>query len=353
MSDTDTVSRGKCELKKYIVVILALIMLMMLGGCNYVEELVINSDGTYTAMVSQYMNIDDINMASRYTTSSGKEPVVYTEESFEEAYASSGAAEGELKTKVIDGVKYYLDSTNDATESVSKSTAYQITADSFVLKANEDNNMDDLLERFGKGELEQSGEDMEKLKSMVTVSLNVTMPSEIVFTNGTLSADKKTVTFKYSLKKYKNNYYAYTKNSPELIRITGLDGKYTRKKTIRISTFDKVKGIKLNGEEISTKKLTLDRDGVYTLTVKTEHGRKTVKFTRDTAAPVVSGVESGKNYKEKRTISFSDDGSGIKSATLNGKKIRNGASVKKTGRYKLVVEDRAGNKTKVSFKITK
>ena len=52
-----------------------------------------------------------------------------------------------------------------------------------------------------------------------------------------------------------------------------------------------------------------------------------------------------------KTIKFSDK-YGIKSATLNGKKISSGKVVSKNGSYKLVVTDKAGNKSIIKFKIT-
>jgi hypothetical protein len=71
----------------------------------------------------------------------------------------------------------------------------------------------------------------------------------------------------------------------------------------------------------------------------------------DTKKPTVSGVKNGKTYKKAVTITFSDDGSGVKSAKLNGKSIKSGKTVSESGSYKLVVTDKAGNKKTVKFKI--
>lgn len=73
----------------------------------------------------------------------------------------------------------------------------------------------------------------------------------------------------------------------------------------------------------------------------------------DTKRPTVTGVKNKKVYKKAVTIKFKDAGSGIKSAKLNGKTIKTGKKVKKVGKYKLVVTDKAGNKTTISFRIAK
>jgi hypothetical protein len=99
------------------------------------------------------------------------------------------------------------------------------------------------------------------------------------------------------------------------------------------------------------------KNGKVTFMVVTTSGKryaKTYKVTGiDTTKPTVSGVQNGKTYKKAVTIKFSDKGSGIKSATLNGKKIKTGKKVSANGTYKLVVTDKAGNKKTVKFTIKK
>ena len=79
---------------------------------------------------------------------------------------------------------------------------------------------------------------------------------------------------------------------------------------------------------------------------------KTFKISknRDKTKPTVKGVKNNKTYKRAVKIRFFDK-SGIKKATLNGKKIKSGKKVKKKGKYKLIVIDNAGNKTIIKFKI--
>lgn len=72
----------------------------------------------------------------------------------------------------------------------------------------------------------------------------------------------------------------------------------------------------------------------------------------DKTKPTITGVKNGKTYKKAVTIKFSDK-SGIRKATLNGKKIKSGTKVKKNGSYTLIVTDKAGNSRTVRFKIRK
>lgn len=77
----------------------------------------------------------------------------------------------------------------------------------------------------------------------------------------------------------------------------------------------------------------------------------TTEAPRDKTKPIVKGVKNKKIYKKAIIIKFSDKQSGIKKATLNGKKIKNGKKVKKNGKYTLKVYDKAGNCTTVKFTV--
>ena len=98
-------------------------------------------------------------------------------------------------------------------------------------------------------------------------------------------------------------------------------------------------------------------NATYTFMLEDTEGNrysKTVKVNGlDKKKPVVTGVKNKKTYKKTVTIKFSDKQTGIKSATLNGKKIKNKKKVSKNGSYSLVVRDKAGNKTTIKFKIKK
>lgn len=70
----------------------------------------------------------------------------------------------------------------------------------------------------------------------------------------------------------------------------------------------------------------------------------------DFTAPKTN-IKNGKTYKPGKKITFSDKGSGMKYAKLDGKKIKNGHIVRKKGKHKLVLADKAGNKRTVKFTI--
>lgn len=76
-------------------------------------------------------------------------------------------------------------------------------------------------------------------------------------------------------------------------------------------------------------------------------------FVVDTKAPTVSGVKNKKIYKKAVKIRVSDQVSGVKKITLNGKKIKSGAVIKKNGVYKLVATDNSGHKKVIRFAIRK
>lgn len=99
------------------------------------------------------------------------------------------------------------------------------------------------------------------------------------------------------------------------------------------------------------------KNGSYTIMLMDTNGGRYSKVVSvkeiDTKKPKVTGVKNKKTYKKAVKIKFSDKESGIKSAKLNGKKIKSGKKVSKSGSYKLVVTDKADNKVTIKFKIKK
>jgi len=72
-------------------------------------------------------------------------------------------------------------------------------------------------------------------------------------------------------------------------------------------------------------------------------------FTIDKKKATVN-VKKNETYKAGKKVTFKD-ASGIKSAKLDGKKVKSGIKIKKKGMHTLVVTDKAGNKITVKFKI--
>lgn len=127
---------------------------------------------------------------------------------------------------------------------------------------------------------------------------------------------------------------------------------YKTKRTITFSeTISGIRYATLNNKSIASgKKVT--KLGTYVLKICDGAGNiKTIHFTID-SLPTISGVKSGGIYKSTRRIIFSDK-DGIKSATLNGKKIFSGNWVSYSGKYTLKVADKKKNSTKITFLVDK
>ena len=140
--------------------------------------------------------------------------------------------------------------------------------------------------------------------------------------------------------------------------ITGVkDGKvYYSGKTVKFADDSKGVGIlkgTYNGKSFSSGK-KFSSDGKYVIKVYDKNKNlKKLTFYIDKKKPVVTGVKNGATYKSAVTIKFSDAGTGVKSATLNGKSVKSGVKVKNSGTYTLSVKDKVGRVTTVKFTIRK
>ena len=131
-----------------------------------------------------------------------------------------------------------------------------------------------------------------------------------------------------------------------------------------ISSGDR-KAVEIKLNDNNTMKFDVKKNGYYTVRVTdkymvetTSAEKKATSFSKffkvkgiDDKAPVVKGVKNGGSYRSGVKISFSDKGTGIKSAKLNGRSVKSGVTVSTRGSYKLVVKDKAGNSSIISFKV--
>lgn len=200
-------------------------------------------------------------------------------------------------------------------------------------------------------------------------------PYPVCYTNGKVRPDGKTVDFDLTkLKEGESVYAVFDKSLYDIDKVdfTGVKNNkiYNTFKNVSIKT----KGVltyvddivldldekvysedtNLGSDEFSFndgyKNWYFGADGVYKLEAKLLNGKKkAVKFTIDTTKPKTN--MKNKTYKKGVKITFSDRIAGMKSATLNGQKIKSGKKVNKPGSYKLVLTDKAGNIKKVSFKV--
>lgn len=168
----------------------------------------------------------------------------------------------------------------------------------------------------------------------------------------------------------KTVYFAIDRTAPELQDDTGnkvvLRGYQKKEQIIYLSDDSGILSASLDGKPVLECDL-LDNedflyyvtlspvslaDGKHILVISDLYGNEnTLTFKTDKTAPIVKGIKHKKIYKKAVTIKFSDNVSGLKKATLNGKSIKSGKKVKKVGKYTLLVEDKAGNETKVKFTI--
>lgn len=212
-------------------------------------------------------------------------------------------------------------------------------------------------------ELEQLlGSNTELMQSLAAelqnmdVTMTITFPYMVTDTNGSIQEDNKTVI--WDMKKLENNERLYalfhTSESPSLPKYTGAaNGKaYNTGVSLMIDAENLLDHVKVNDETTQSDHLFLSAEGAYQITAVDITGNSSsINFRIDTTKPSVSGVKNGKAYKTARTIRFSDKGSGIKTANLNGKAIKSGKKVSKKGTYTLNVTDKAGNQKIITFKI--
>lgn len=225
----------------------------------------------------------------------------------------------------------------------------------------------------------------------------VSMNNPILFTNGELSTDKKSVEFKdVQDKKGKGLLYVYTKSakngvmlsSKNMIAVTSekmeqggtmnvteknaivtskVSYGLTKDGTISIETPDKIQKVTVNGKAVSFKgnKIKISKSGKYTVKVKTKYFNNKFKLVVDKDKPVITTKRSGKDMSvsvmdnDKDMSVFVDnrapyvDGraSLAYAEKLKGGKYRMKLKVIGKGSHTVTAVDSAGNVSKVTFTI--
>lgn len=192
----------------------------------------------------------------------------------------------------------------------------------------------------------------------MNIQMTIEFPYAVTDTNGRIQDDGKTVMWNSDMLIEGSQTRLYAafgeQKSAEAPVFTGAsNGKnYKSGVTLNIDSENLLDKVDINGASVSSDFLFLSDEGTYKITATDKGGNSSkIQFMIDTTKPAIKGVSDNKTYTGERTIKFSDKGSGIKSAKLNNKTIKSGASVAKKGSYTLVVTDKAGNKKTVKFKI--
>lgn len=191
--------------------------------------------------------------------------------------------------------------------------------------------------------------------SNAKLQTSVVFPSPVTETNGSIQADGRTVIWD-SAKQPKDRMYAlfHTQNTKKTpVFLGAANGKsYNTSVVLSITSENLLQQVTVNGKDVQSDYLFLSDEGRYQITAADIHNNsKKIVFRIDQTAPVVYGVANNKTYKKSRLIKFSDKGSGIYKATLNDKRIKSGTAVSQKGDYRLIVEDGAGNRRSIRFRI--
>lgn len=332
-------------MKKKVLVALTTLCITLLTGCGMHAKLEINPDLSGTVAMELDTTSEEEKQIEQYMNSQqGSTSKTYAEIMKEMKFTANG-------TKVLNGKEHnsYLLS-QQATAEEMKSSFLELTHEKAVMNiAQESQATGDVNTNVNTN-----------LSGLDAYDISVKLPFVVAKTNGTLQADGQTVVFDI-LKLYQSGterIYAMSQSAVAqegAIRISGVKDKKAYKKNVKleVSTGGAITSFKVNGRAQAENSYTTTKDGAYKAEIETAAGTKqTVIFCVDRKKPTTN-VKNNKVYKKNVKITFQDKLSGMESATLNGKKLKSGKTLKKNGTYTLKLKDKAGNITKIKFKIQK
>lgn len=313
----------------------------LLTGCSCEEILVINPDLSSQAELAVYTTPEEEKELMQEQGGETTYDTMMTKMGFQAA--GTREINGKLNSK------YTYRQNQGVTE----------TKDAFVELTNQKAVMNISAESESRSENGNSSSSMD-IEDMELYHLVVKHPFQVAATNGTLQADGYTVV--YDLKKMHVDKVqrAYAMSASELsksdvITIKGVKNKKAYKKpvTVKVSSEGALTTFTVNGKNQTENSYYAKMDGKYKVVAKTASGKKkSLTFYVDTKKPATN-IKNNKTYNKTVKITFKDKTSGIKKATLNGKKIKSGKKVKKNGTYTLKITDKAGNARIVKFAIQK
>lgn len=151
-----------------------------------------------------------------------------------------------------------------------------------------------------------------------------------------------------------NEIYAYCESN---ISVSGVTQGASYKNNVTLK-FTGAKTAKMGNQNITSGQ-TFTKSGIYNIILTAEDGeQRTVYFTIDKTAPVITGAVNGGLYNSTRRLTVKDD-SEIASLKVNGREYASGydntqtITLSNTGTYRIVAKDTLGNTRTLTFKIDK
>lgn len=272
----------------------------------------------------------------------------------------------DFEVKTIQGEEYYVaQESHELTEEELEENypEYIINKDKFYMYSA-------MEENPGAGE---DGDDIFSLmtemgispKDLEYIAIQITLPSEVVKTNGVLQEDKQTVVWDVTSSLFSETddlfqeLYAYTANDPG---DPDADRLIVEKQTA--DPFASYHPGENPMSSVNPSIAPTQAPSISASPMPTPQNKVTppVKKKTDQQPPVIKGAKNNKSYKKGVTL-YVKDNKQIKKVTVNGKKVKlkkivKGKykgyykfTVKKKGTYTAVAIDTSGNRKKIKFRI--
>ena len=333
-------------MKKGFLAVL-LLSVALLTGCAAEQKLKINADFSSTV---------DMDM---YTTSQEEEAIMQslsdmgmTENITSYADLMEGMEFTYRGAQMVNGVLNNIYTSKDTMSA-------QETKASF-LELSMERAVYDISGQVESAENQAEGVTDNDINDMEFFYMTITYPFAVGKANGAIQADGYTV--KYDIKALQqqkaNRLYAVSKSAlaaADKITIRGAKDKkaYRRAITLQVGAQSAITTFTVNGRQQTSNRFSTNQDGKYKVVVQSATGlTRQMSFCIDKQKPTTN-IKNKKTYKKAVRITFNDKISGVKKATLNGKKIKSGKKVKRNGNYTLKIYDKAGNVKKIKFTIKK
>lgn len=245
--------------KRIIALVLCIFTMLSLCGCKMAIDVKMNKDGS-----------------AKFTTTMQIEESTITQM----GVSAADMKEAGYKSVTIDGTKYYqMVESEKMSKSEIKEEYNEMTAKYCYFGT--DDAEKSMTDTTDAAQLGMSEEELANLKKSMECTMSVTFPYKVSKTNGTLSKDKKTVT--WDLLSDIEYAYAYTtkysdEKAPEIKGVK--DGStYTEAVKVKYTDDSAIKSAKLDGKAIKSGK-KVSKKGEHTVVVTDVFDNKsTVTFT--------------------------------------------------------------------------